>query len=922
MRPVKLTITGFGPYPGTTIIDFDKLGEKGLYLVTGDTGSGKTTIFDAICFALYGEPSGGTRTDAMLRSTYCSESDPTEVSLTFSYNGKTYTIKRNPKYTKLKSSGTGTTEQAAKASLILPDGKELSKISEVNAEIREIIGLDRKQFSQIAMIAQGEFMKILTTNFDERLSILREIFKTEKYLSLQKELHSLEETAKSECEGARASISQYLSGISCADDNVHILKLEEIRNGKINTEDALSIIQEIIDDDSSLLEKHQAKVNEFNLQLESINKKIGEADFYNKTISQLNEIKLEIEKNTPVLESLFEKLDDVKTDRKKAEDLVSEIAGIEKELPEYESAEQKRKDIVSLKKALANAQNQNDSLTSKFQSIEEEIASLNGIVSRCKDSKVNLEVCNNNISLATNHINSLTSLKASLGQYNELLTKLSFAQSEYLKASSALENKNSEFDYLNKRYLDEQAGIMASKLTDSDPCPVCGSKNHPRLACIATDAPSAADVEKAKKAKEKASLDASNASNNAANLRGMADSAKKSVIQSAEELLHINEINNIADALDKDTSLHNEKLLMLKKEKASLEKDVSLLTDANNLLPKKEEERKGTETSLSNVKESITTIKAQLGSAETELEVILKKLRFSSRKDASDKISMLEKERNNLISSADKTEKDYNKAKNNLDGLTASAAELEKSIANVPAKSLDALTALRNDCASKREALLNEISAIRARIDNNCKISENVHNKDAGLVNLEKKLVMLKSLSDTANGSISGQARLSLETYILAMYFERIIERANIRLMVMSGAKYELRRSESALTLSAKSGLDLNVYDHTNATVRSVKSLSGGESFMAALSLALGLADEISENSGGIKIDTMFVDEGFGSLDSESLEQAMKALGGLAEGNRLVGIISHVESLKSRIDKQLVVKKDATGASTVTIINN
>lgn len=473
---------------------------------------------------------------------------------------------------------------------------------------------------------------------------------------------------------------------------------------------------------------------------------------------------------------------------------------------------------------------------------------------------------------------------------------------------------------LNKAYLDEQAGLLASELVDGRPCPVCGSTTHPAPAVLSVGAPTKAALDKAKKKAEDAQRATENASVEANKLKGSMDSKLGELKKKGLELLETEDPDAIeSGAADALASVAESKSAV---SEAIAEEDNKIRRRAElaETIPEKEQEKADLEAEINNNETELTSFCEQLKGIEAALKQYAEKLSFPTKKDAEAERDRLMEKRQSILDAINSAEKMYNGAASAVTATEGRIDGLKKQIDASEKLDGDKLIADRDELNTEKTSVQGKQTAVAARLAANKTVLDNITANAERLDALEKRFSWVRALSNTANGTISGKERIMLETFVQMTFFDRIIARANTRFMIMSEGQFELVRSRTSDDNRGQSGLDLNVIDHYNGSERSVKSLSGGESFKAALSLALGLSDEIQSSAGGIRLDTMFVDEGFGSLDDESLDQAMKALMGLAEANKLVGIISHVNELKERIDKQIVVTKDKSGGSRLEVM--
>ncbi len=920
MRPLKLTISAFGPYADKIFIDMEALGENGIYLITGDTGAGKTTIFDAITFALYDKASGEHRDTSMLRSKYAEPTTPTEVELTFSNHGKIYTVKRNPDYERPTKNGNGTTTQRAEASLTMPDGQVIANRKEVNAKLQEIIGVNAKQFSQIVMIAQGDFLKLLIADTKERQGIFREIFKTNSYQVLQDTLKAKSGELSRLVDDTKLILQQHINAIICRDEDVLSIEVEKAKAGQLMVADVISLLEKLLDGDATLLDTLTKEIVATEEELKKYTDEIAKHQAFKNSATELAAAQKELTEISPTLSQLQKEYHEEKSGDADAEKMRIEAAKIEALYTDYDKfafllqeAEQLTQAIAQKEKAKKKSEELLEGGKADLEALKKEYQNLVNVGESKEKLIARINEFNSKAEQIKNLLEGLVHLEAGKAR---LLT----LQKEYAELSAAAEEMQRTYNALNKVFLDNQAGILADALLEGSPCPVCGSTEHPVKAVKPTDAPTQEQLDISKEKADEALNKASQKSLEANQLKGMLEAEEAQLmkqiltliddatIESAEKLLKelLKKTNDITDALNEELALENAKI----KRKEELEK----------IIPEKESEILQADGTIQKLNEEIAIAQAQLEEKKKLSEEIKEKLTFETKALAQAKVRELLSEIDAHKERLAKKEAALKAVETRITQLKAKIAQLQETLKDKPTTDETALIEKAELLTQKKNELLSKKQDAHTRYSTNTNVLTAVKANSTELIELEKKWAWVKNLSNTANGALSGKEKIMLETYIQATYFERIIEKANRRLLVMTGNQYELRRRIDAENNRSQSGLELDVIDHYNGSVRSVKSLSGGESFKASLSLALGLSDEVQESAGGIKLDTMFVDEGFGSLDEESLQQAIRALTSLSAGNKLVGIISHVAELKERIDTQIVVTKNKTGGSSVKIV--
>ena len=919
MRPLKLTMSAFGPYAQRVVLDFDSLGTGGLYLITGDTGAGKTTIFDAISFALFGEASGGNREPGMLRSKYADPATPTEVELLFRYAGKEYTITRNPEYMRPKGRGEGLTKQAADAKLVYPDGKVVNKLRDVNAAVKDILGLDREQFAQVAMIAQGDFLKLLLADTRERQKIFRNIFHTNLFVELQDRLSKQANLVKYQWEDAAGSIRQYMEGILCPEDSAFASLVCQAKDGKLPTQEVLALLDTLIAQAQTDQREQELRLQETEAALEAVVALLVQGEAFRKTTEALETTRTRVAAAQLLLQDAQAELAAREEEKPRLEQLSREITSIDLTLPDYDR-------LTELEAALRTALNRQaqaeaDSLLARRQKeiLAAELDALKAQRNALEHVGAETEKLLRQKQEQLRRQESIQALISDMVKFRTQLENWKIAQELYLSAHEKSAQLMLQYDAKHKAFLDEQAGIIAAQLEEGKPCPVCGSLHHPAPAVPAEAAPTEEEVKKARKAYEKAARETEKASAAAAKEKGKAASLEEVLKKQAKTLLN-SENTDDAERLARNTAAQlAEELSRLEEALREAAAQQAKKTLLDSQIPGKERELTALDAALSESKERLAAAAASIRSLKDQTSALQEKLPFQSKAAAVSHRSALESQRSALQTALDAAEKTCAACKEQLTTLHASAAQLETQLSETIPIDLQAQTAEKATLTARKTAILQAQKATHTQLAANTACRKNILSKSVELSALEEKQKWLRALSDTANGNIRGKERIMLETYIQTTYFDRIVARANIRLMKMTGGQYELKRRKTAENMRSQSGLELDVVDHYNGSERSVKTLSGGESFKASLALALGLSDEV-QMSTGIQLDTLFVDEGFGSLDPESLNQAYYTLAGLTEGNRLVGIISHVAELKERIDRQILVTKEKSGGSKASIL--
>lgn len=921
MKPLILKMTAFASYAKATEIDFTKFGEKGLFLITGDTGSGKTTIFDAISFALYGTPSGDRREAKMFRSLYADPKTETSVEFQFEYKDKIYKIFRTPSYERPKDKGEGFTNQPAKAELILPDGSVLSKVRDVDTKIEEIIGITREQFSQIVMIAQGDFWKLLTSDTKTRIDILRKLFRTNGYKNFQDKVREDVVALENKIKGARSSVNQYVCDSECDSNSPFAAVLKSIKdNVQAHTlEEAVELIDKVLNEDNGNYTIQKQKESDLDAEIKKVNDALSRFEQFAKDKKQYEEKKLLKESKSKNLGEIAKSLDEKKKNEPLIESNQNKIAEITAELSEYDELDGLMKDLKLLDDDIKAKESDKTQKLNSFDKDSKAIVNMEKEFNGLKDAGVNIATLDAKMREFENLRKDLGTLKQSVGNLKEKEEKLKKEQSLLNVKLNEKDKAEQEYSKKNTLFLAEQAGILAEHLVDNEPCPVCGSTLHPQPAGKSQDAPTEAELNSLKALRDRAEADANAQSVKCSGLKGEVSTIETEISGKAKILLGECDMSSIdlmiaekekalrADLNDVSQRLAEEKRKKLRRDE--LEKQIP---DAKKALEE-------LQLKIQELGNNISSLTASRTEKQKRLNVLTQKLRFKSKSEANAEIEKLRRDCAQIKKDIEDKQKQYNDCNLEIQQLGGEIKVLEEKLAA--------------GCDVDKDAVINEQSRLNgekkenselqknifSRIKRNNDILKKIDSQKSGLLQLEKEYSWKKIISDTANGTISSRPKIQFETYVLMAYFDRIVQRANTRFMIMSDGQYEFKRKVEADNNRAQSGLDLNVIDHYNGSHRDVKSLSGGESFMASLALALGMSDDVQSNAGGIQIDSMFIDEGFGTLDSESIDKALNVLSVLSGGNRLIGIISHKEELKC-IDKQLVVTKDMVDGSKVRLV--
>lgn len=925
MRPVKLTISAFGPFAGKQELDLDKLGDKGIYLITGDTGAGKTTLFDAITYAFFGEASGDVREVDMFRSHYADADTPTEVSLEFVHRGQTYSITRRPaqlRRAKRVVRGREYVDEASSVSLRLPDGKELSNEREVMPKIHEILGVDHDQFMQIAMLAQGKFQELLLADTPKRLEIFREIFKTGRFVQFQERVAAANRENKEQYEKNEASIAQYVSGVRCAETSPCYPRLVKAQAALPPPEELTRLLEDIIVEERGQYANLEQQIAEKDKEIGRLEKLVGAAEEQEKARKAIQEATEKLQHLEPQREGLAS----VAVEVKKANDAritanQQRIGQIGQTLASYDTLDglgkkvvEDRRKLEDARKSYAKSEEGLKALQAENQKLEEEFQSLS-------DVSASIERLNGELKDLEGHRAELTTLEKEWTGYKDLKKQVDDAQAAYRSESDKAKKAQEHARNLRDAFNNEQAGLMAETLAEGEPCPVCGSTMHPHKAAKSAEAPTETAVKKAEGLAQAAQELANAKSVEAGQCKGRFEEVQKALVEHAEARLGVKDLERLPELLKSALESNVGAVTVKKKELGAEENKQKRWKKLQGDLPAKKAQAEEAAAELVEANNAIATSEATLKALESQRDELAKSLEFSDKasavkvqKELLAQVTTWQKE----IQSAEAKLKECEGEIKTLQGQRKTSEELLKDAQeiDIPAEKakLEGLQQVKKELTAAR-------LTVNSMLDTNTRHQTEVDKKLRESAEVLSRGSWLGALADTVCGKLTGKPHIQLETYYQMTLFDSIIQRANSHLMRMSSGKYDLKRNQK-YGLGKQVGLDLNVIDHYCGQERSVKSLSGGETFIAALSLALGFSEEIQNTAGGIALDTMYVDEGFGTLDEEALQQALKALNSLTQGNRLIGVISHVEELRRRLDKQVVVtkaEKSAIRGSTVEI---
>ena len=927
MKPLKLTMSAFGSYAGKNVIDFTGQ-QQGIFLITGDTGAGKTTIFDAITYALYNQTSGGERNGNMMRSQYARPETETYVELEFLYRGQTYRVRRNPDYKITKTLKNGKIREQKvphSVELTLPDGTVFpEKKNATDAKIIEILGLTADQFSQIVMIAQGDFLKLLYTKSDERKMIFSKLFRTDIYWKIQENLRRKSMEMDERIQENDRAFEQEKSRIILLPESEELPLDELVERLRERLKDALK-------------EQNLRRAN-----VEELNKKITKYEEINKLFRSLEKIRQTGKELEARQAESKERRQQIENALKADKVLVAE----QQNLRQQQEVEQSAQAIAKMTETLANNQEMFETLKTQQQEAEakqkREAADIQKKMLALEQSFPSYEALQNARSeeqqakkvwedLGKTSEESFHKKKAGIAALKEQQkqqeqvveqTKKNWEQTSLSASESA-----KHYEHMYEAFLKEQAGILAENLSAGCPCPVCGSTVHPDPAKLPDHAVTELEVEQAKKtraaAEEKRDLAYAAFEAEKTEKQKLAQAVEKEeadfVLAQTIAKQQRKEAEQNYVSLQKIAEQIREKLVYpslaeAKKQYAAMQK---ALAAAEQEIERKRQK-------VSELAEAMNTLKGQK-LAEEENQKTAKKLAAKTEKEYAkllEKSGFVSEETYHLAilpeRSRSKLEREEKEYESQCLRQQSEQKLLEKQVSG---KTYTDTTELNEQLKAEKQALKEAEKTymeLHTAYENDRSVLQNCAVYLEKGKKLESEDQVIKSLSKTANGRLSGSAKIDFETYIQRQYFKQIIHEANKRLLTMSNHQFILKLKEEANTgRKTNEGLDLSVYSLVTDSERDVKTLSGGESFLAALAMALGLSDIVERSAGAIHPDMMFIDEGFGSLDAQSRQQAIEVLGELAGDSRMVGIISHVTELKEQIDRKLVVSRTDKGSRAV-----
>lgn len=993
MMPISLTLSAFGPYPDTITIDFESFQEDGLFLITGPTGSGKTMIFDAMIFALYGKTSGQIRQTDSLRCDHALNEIPTFVEFSFSLHQQNYTIKRNPKY---YLEGKKTPKQPS-ALLTLPDGKMVEGIKEVNQKMISLLGVDDQQFKQICMIAQGEFTKLIMASSDEREKVLRELFHSETYQKLEEKLKVHLKTYQDKYDLLLNKRKDLMQELQVEDHQEYLSKQTKLIASQQKEYDDL---KKDLDQKKQQLQLYRLQnqrliqLKDLKQQFQDLKKQENDYQELNKTVDTLKKA----QETNYLYISYIKQQKKLQTLKLNQEDFLKQLKKLEKDYQEKkvqadfldykQQTKEKLQNQIQETKQLINQiyQYQNDyqnlqTLKQQYRMLDEEHKLFlkkkekfeNGL-QRDQERIQSEQQVQSKYELIKQQYVRLNEQKVKVHQlsdYYDQILKLnenkSDLQEEYTVVEKQVDHEKMQYNQMEKLYFRKQAGIFALQLKEDQPCPICGSLHHPHPA----------QIEKEDITKEKLDQQAKKVKQQEHRLQ---DILQKILLSNQKKEMLVKQTKQLSSELNIQEEISKEifikELDHLSKDEKRMKKEYLELQDELKYIQKL---KKSVALSLKDMStyeskelkqaQSLENIQVQIHQLSGKLDDSLRQYEIG---EVNKNYQQVQKEYRQLSLEIETIQQDYEKVKNKYLEIKTKISSLNQQIIQeqeiydeldnkyhtaldafineeeflnlktqinqisilekkyqdylISLKSLnEQIISLENevkdstyvDLSSLSETIKEVNQQLREKNDDLEKLKIDYSLKEKMIKDIQKINQQLEKDEDTYQryldlynlASGKNNARVSIERYVLATYFENMLIYANVIMKQLSQGRYQLLRKDDAGKGRSQQGLELDVFDQESGNIRSIKTLSGGESFKAALSLALGLSRMVQDYAGGIELNTLFIDEGFGSLDSQSLDQAMNCLMELHHENKLIGIISHVSDLKDRIERQLVVER-------------
>lgn len=871
MKPIRLEMCAFGPYAKATRVDFEKLGENGVFLITGDTGAGKTTIFDAISFALFGEASGGReRRDAKsFRSDYAAPTDETYAEFIFEHRDRMYRVWRNPEYMRASKNGAKQVKQAAGAEFEdMRTGEIITGADAVKKQVEALIGLTQDQFTQTVMIAQGDFMKILTAGTDKRRELLQKLFDTGLYRRIQEKLRDLKRECDEKNQELEIQIRTGVNNIEIDSDFEDAYIIRQYRKEGGSLEGLIDALARMVERDAAARREIEAQKAKIDALWKANTAAIADGEAVNRDFDRLDALRRREEE----LIARRSEIDDMTAEATRAQRALKLVA-----------AEGRCRDNAERRRALTADR---DAVTEQMRKCDEALPDAQARADAAKAALPQAE----QMRMQASRLSDLLPAMQRLEGDRRTLEKTMRALDKCLTASRAADQ---EYARIRDAYFAGQYGMIARELQPGAPCPVCGSIDHPSPAPFSNCAVTREQLDDAERA-QRAAQDALNVKNTeAAGLKSRVETAQAQLDQMGAAGTEQQMRNRVCELTDRASAICAEDE-RARKRLDKIKNDRGIYADRWN-----------------NATAQIAEVDANQARCDAEFANLIAENEFADEADY-----RAAKRTDAQVDALDAQIRSYGEERKSCaDQIQALNARLAgKSRADV-----SALKRQQSDAEARKAQLEGMDKQIAGRCTSNDKTLQIIQTARNSQRKRQKKWALVNEIYKTVAGQFIAaggkDGKMTFETYVQQHYFRQVIAAANVRLNTLTEGMFTLRCMETAKNRQSQAGLDMEVLDRGTGLWRDVKTLSGGESFMASLALALGLSDVVQARSGGIQLDAMFIDEGFGSLDESALNHALETLNSIAEGKRLIGVISHVPELRDRIDRKIVIRKTVSGST-------
>ena len=937
MRPLMLELCAFGPYAGVTTLDFSQFGQGGLFLISGDTGAGKTALFDAITFALYGEVTGRYREPSMLRSDFADPAATAYVRLTFAHAGRQYTVTRAPEQQRRKARGEGYTTVAARAELVREPEEPVSGMRQVTAAVTALLGIDAQQFAQVSMLAQNDFTRLLNAPSADRTRILRQIFGTGSYQKLAEAAGDRAREAEKAAARANDALLLYMGSLQAAPDAPQAVPLAALQAARdpYRAAEAETLAAALIEADAraaaeaaQTVEALDAEIAKTSAALESARSRAG-------LCQELAQVRRDRDAEADALPARQAAWAETEARRPELETLTARLHALESEVPRYRALAEARRTAEAARRAAEADAEAETQARAALDKTADGLAAAEKALAQLGAPETELARLQAQAETAQTLLDACAACLADLPGVRRAESDAAKAQAAYRAAQASADDAAARHAALLRSLNAQRAGLLARDLAEGQPCPVCGATHHPAPAALPDAAVTEAQVDDAARAMAAAQKAATKASEAAGRSHAAAQAGRQTLQKAADAFFArrgARYTGPAAEALD-DAALQSALqaqqaslrtgLTGLQTRIAALTADKARADQLTEQRARLTEQRAGLEQSWNAARQKAAASAAESAAKTAAAQAAAESLPYPDLAALNAAKEDLSRQAGALKAALDRAAEERRAAQDRQNALDARAKALQEALAAFAAAPETDAAGLESRLAARKADRAGAESARQAaaqRLAANRQAARQLAaaQKTAGAALERQKL--WDNLARTLKGNLPGRIKLPFEQYVQAFYFDEVIEAANRRFTRMTDGQYTMRRRQSE-TIGDRTALDLDVFDAYTGKYRPVGSLSGGESFMAALCLALGISDIIQQSAGGVRIDTLFIDEGFGTLDADALEKAVDTLAGLAGSDRLVGVISHVEALQNRLTRQIVVRKTRAGSTARLVLD-